>query len=402
MPKRSAWFLAVCLALAGGGLSADNGEIARLVKGLGSADWQERDRAEAELGELGLPAKRALDEAALSNDEEVAWRARKILARITRTRLTLELSTPEGTPGAGLPLSVNLLRMPGTSTASEGKTDAGGRLVLDTPLDAGRYQLQASTPGYLGVRIEPLCLAGGERTAAIRLERGAKVSGTLRFQDGKPAAGVALGLMPCLESAQIHRYLEIGNRREAASDAEGRFAFEPAPEGNYRLMAEARVRGGLARIFPRRLLVLHEGEVLAGLTLELPDDPAAVPGLMRDAVLSGRCVDKDGKPLSGHLRFFLDGIAGWPEHSGEARAGADGAFAALVPPGRHWLSAALPHTAPVTLGPVALAPGANPPLTLVLGPGGSLSGVAVGPHGIPVENAEIAHYHPGCLEAGTL
>jgi protocatechuate 3,4-dioxygenase beta subunit len=408
MPKRSAYvpvFLAVCLAVflanTGVAVPADDGEIARLVKGLGSTDWQERDRSEERLGELGLPAKRALDEATRSRDEEVAWRARKILARITRTRLTVALSTPEGTPGAGLPLSVNLLRMPGTSTASEGRTDADGRLALDTPLEAGSYQLQASSPGYLPIRIEPLCLAGGERTAAIRLERGAKVSGTLSFQDGKGAAGIALGLMPCLEPAQIHRYLEIGNRRETVSDAEGRFAFEPVPEGNYRLMAEARVRGGLAQIFPRRLLVLHEGEILAGLALALPDDPATVPGLMRDAILSGRCVDAAGKPLSGHLRFFLDGVAGWPEHSGEAKAGADGSFAALVPPGRHWLSANLPHTAPTTMGPVSLAPGANPPLTLVLGPGGSLSGVAVGPQGVPVEGAEIAHYHPGRLEVGT-
>ncbi len=125
MPKRSASLLVVLLACMGGSLCAGDEEIGRLVKGLGSADWQERDRAEAELGELGLPAKKALDEATRSSDEEVAWRARKILARITRTRLTLVLETPEGTPGAGLPLSVNLLRMPGNATPSEGKTNDG-------------------------------------------------------------------------------------------------------------------------------------------------------------------------------------------------------------------------------------------------------------------------------------
>lgn len=382
----------------------------RLVKALGSDDWQVRDEAETALERLGLPARPHLEAALKSTDEETVWRARKILARITRTRLTVALETPDGKPAAGVRTSLNLLRQspPGVGTPIEAKADPEGIIRVwdrggDAPflLDPGDYMVQIAAEGFLPVKVEPLRLDGGERTLAWRLERGARVSGTLRFEDGTPAEGVALGLFPCLEPAQIHRYAEIGNRREAVADAEGRFAFEAAPEGHYRLVAEAKVQGCLARILVRRVILLRDGQDVKDLALSLPDDAAGIPHLIREALLTGTCVDPSGKPLAGRLRFFLDGLPGWPEHADEVKTDAGGRFAALVPPGRHWLSAALPQTAPTTLGPVTLAPGANPPVTLVLTPGARLSGVAVDADGAPVPLAEIAHYHPGRLEAGT-
>ncbi|GEM_PF-6500885 len=390
---------------------AEPDEMQRLVRGLGGSDWKERDRCEAKLLEIGLPARPLLESASREGDEELSWRARRILAVITRTRLTLALRTVDGKSAAGLPLSFNLVSTegsgrPGLESPEGAATDAQGLWkAWDRPggpftLEAGSYLLQLAVEGFLPLRIDPLVLTGGERTVSVRLERGIRVSGTLHFSDAKPAAGIAVGLFPCLEPAQIHRFAERSRRREAVTNAEGAFVFEPVPEGEYRLLVEA--AGSLhPQILLKRSMILSEEKPPEPLDIILPDNPAGDPGWMREAILSGRCVDSQGRPLSGRLVFFLDGIGGWPEHTGEARADAQGRFQALVPPGRHWLSATLPDSAPSTMGPVCLAPGLNPQVTVVLGKGGVLSGTVVDAAGSPLPQAEIGHYHPGRLEAGT-
>lgn len=385
-------------------LGADLSEIDALVKGLGSADWKERDRAVERLVEIGLPAEKAVAKAAQDPDEEVSWRARRALTAIRRTHLTLRVMlAADGRPAAGIGLRAGFLAMNrGESHAQEFAATTGedGTAVLPRPLEPASYLFQLSSPGFLPVKVEPVRLRGGARTLSVRLERGTAVSGTLRFHDGRPAKGVAVGLLPAMEPAQIHRYAEISRRRECVADAEGRFAFDPAPEGEYRIAVETVIGSMRAKIRLVRSLVLREGGALPPLTLALPADPATA---LDEAILSGRCLDKAGRPMAGaKLRLFLDGVAGWPESSQDrVPVGADGRFEALVPAGRLWVNAVTEGHAPATVGPVRLAPGENPDILLVLGPGGSLKGTVEDAHGKPMKDAEIGHYHPGRIEAGT-
>src|SRR3954471_12513114 len=60
----------------------DDKEIARLVKQLGSSDFEERDAATKRLTEIGEPAVDALVRAMMTNDVEARRRAEAILTEI--------------------------------------------------------------------------------------------------------------------------------------------------------------------------------------------------------------------------------------------------------------------------------------------------------------------------------
>src|SRR5213592_2737473 len=66
-------------------VDADDQEIARLVKQLGSDKFKEREAATKRLKEIGEPALEALLKAATSDDAEVRCRAEQIVDRIERS-----------------------------------------------------------------------------------------------------------------------------------------------------------------------------------------------------------------------------------------------------------------------------------------------------------------------------
>jgi hypothetical protein len=63
---------------------ADAGRVAELVKQLGSAKFEERERATQTLDEIGLPALEALRQAAKSDDAETRRRAQDLVSRIEK------------------------------------------------------------------------------------------------------------------------------------------------------------------------------------------------------------------------------------------------------------------------------------------------------------------------------
>jgi hypothetical protein len=60
-------------------------EVAALVKKLGDDDWSAREAASKSLAEIGASAKPQLESAAKSNDPEVAARAERLLAALSKT-----------------------------------------------------------------------------------------------------------------------------------------------------------------------------------------------------------------------------------------------------------------------------------------------------------------------------
>lgn len=91
--------LAGILALAGGSLFADDGQVrdkaAELVRQLSSEDPSVRERATADLEALGPEAAIVLEEAGKSTDPEVVWRARRALGRIRGEAVTQEKAPTE-------------------------------------------------------------------------------------------------------------------------------------------------------------------------------------------------------------------------------------------------------------------------------------------------------------------
>ena len=59
-------------------------EIAALVKRLGDDDWSARESASKSLREIGASAKPQLESAAKSNDPEIAARAERLLAALSK------------------------------------------------------------------------------------------------------------------------------------------------------------------------------------------------------------------------------------------------------------------------------------------------------------------------------
>ncbi|HEX7781161.1 MAG TPA: carboxypeptidase-like regulatory domain-containing protein, partial [Vicinamibacterales bacterium] len=91
--------------------------------------------------------------------------------------------------------------IPGRTTT----TDDAGRFVF-RKLPAGRYNLQASKPGYLSVNHGatrpgrtgiPIAIADGQarNDVLFRIPRGGVITGTVRDQSGQPAPGVAVTVL---------------------------------------------------------------------------------------------------------------------------------------------------------------------------------------------------------------
>src|SRR5437868_1972554 len=64
--------------------AADAARVKKLVEQLGSAEFQEREKAVEELDAVGEPALEALRKAAASDDAEIKTRAAKLVTKIER------------------------------------------------------------------------------------------------------------------------------------------------------------------------------------------------------------------------------------------------------------------------------------------------------------------------------
>jgi hypothetical protein len=99
--RRLCWLLAAALALgwsaptpAADPPKADAETIAKLIKQLGSDDFEAREKATKELEVIGTPALEALREAAKSGDPEVKLRATSILQTVEKLAVTEKLLAP--------------------------------------------------------------------------------------------------------------------------------------------------------------------------------------------------------------------------------------------------------------------------------------------------------------------
>lgn len=165
------------------------------------------------------------------------------------------------------------------------RSDARGQYVLAL-VPAAKLEIALLAPAGDGLFVGPgsslwsdaIELTSGEaRTLDINLNTGS-LEGIVTDEKGNPLAGVFVGAH--LETDQRSR-----SRQFAASDAQGRFHFEPVVEGTWSLSASG--RGEQAGRGELKGVVLAPGQAVTGLRIEM-QPPVKVEGTVDLAVFGAQ------------------------------------------------------------------------------------------------------------------
>ena len=320
-------------------------------------------------------------------------------------------------------------------------TDDNGLFEL-IALPPGRYTITASRAGLVGLAYgqrrplqagTPLQLADGQqlRSVDFSLPRGSVIAGQVSDQDGDPMPGANVRVMRYQYMQGDRRLAQAGN---AQTDDRGQYRVWGLMPGEYYVTALARNpslggrgsgpfggRGGgspgagggndeealayAPTYFPgvpsvneAKPIALGLGQELLGVDFNLQ--------LVRTARISGRVTSADGTPTTrGTVNLGPEAATrGQIGMNYGARIQWDGAFSVVnVPPGRYVLRARGQDTVsaqfasePLTVGEFDIAG-----LTVVLIPGGSISGsVVFPPTGKDLPDLERLRITAPSLEAG--
>jgi hypothetical protein len=295
-------------------------------------------------------------------------------------------------------------------------TDDTGAFDL-SDLPAGRYTLTVSKTGFINLSYgqrrplqpgTPIQLAEGQQLTGIefRLPPGGVIAGRILDDSGDPAPGVSVRVMQ-------YRYAQ-GNRQlvpagTGQTDDQGSYRIWGLNPGDYYVSAVARNFGGSGRGFAADLVQGRGGppDRAQPTPEQLGYTPTFYPGvpsvdearplrlgvsgevldvsfslmLVQTARVAGRVTNPDGSPTTaGSVNLLADtGSAGRGLGGGTlgARIQWDGSFSIVnVPPGRYVLRARSDDTdvPQYATQPLAVSSGDRGTLTIVLAPGGTISG----------------------------
>jgi hypothetical protein len=166
----------------------------------------------------------------------------------------------------------------------------------------------------------------------FRLQPGVRVGGQVLSAEGKPLSGVAVNINWAGDRSGVGNLpVATSIRRGAISDAEGRFAFDPLPAGDYRVIPEDHRSDPETRdrtvypvpgVFLAKRVSLKEGAALPPLEIQ------AVPHV----VFHAQVLDSQGTKTRGHA-FFLFGELDGDHWFGQGKPDTEGTVAMRVPHG---------------------------------------------------------------------
>ena len=163
-------------------------------------------------------------------------------------------------------------------------TDGAGRFELDR-LSAGKLTLTARHPerGNAKLGPEPTETVLKNPALTLRLQSAAGVSGTVKYEDGTPAARVLVMAQPAEPGVMF------GPPDQVTTDEEGRYRIGGLDPGKFSVMAR---RENSFNMTPgaRQQITLAVGEQKTGVDMLLP------PGGKR---IAGKVLTEDGQPVSG-------------------------------------------------------------------------------------------------------
>lgn len=288
--------------------------------------------------------------------------------------------TSAGQPAAGADLEAQVrpASRDAMFTGDRAKADAQGRFEMKR-LGAGELTLSARFEQETASLGPETITAGAAKELTIKLAAGARVSGTLTWEDGPPAPGIKIR-----GTGRGGGRLEL----EAITDEGGHFTVGPFPPGEASVVAippGERISWS-SRARPEQAdLKLAAGEHKADVKLVVP---------RRNGHIKGVVLAPNGKALDGAVvraGVELDGRA-WGGRDGRTTTAPDGTFAIEnLPKGTYTLWAAHGDLAETERTGVSV--GATD-VKLVLATGATISGVAVDRAGKPLRSVKVsAHLH---------
>jgi RNA polymerase sigma factor (sigma-70 family) len=302
---------------------------------------------------------------------------RKVIALQERAVVTGQVLTARGEPAGGARVEAWVFpRGGGSPSADRAQAAADGRFMLEG-LGAGELTLEARHGGETA-RIEGQPLAAGKRQdLVIQLTAGARVSGVVAWEDGKPAEGIRI---------LSNQSGWSGPSQEGARSApDGSFSVGPFSPGPVTILAQS-PGGPVSWEGPNRpdyaALQLKAGEHRTGIRLVISQRTLDIRGLV---------VDESGRPLEGAEVAAALEVGGRSfkraARSRRVLTGSDGTFAIDdLPAGMYTLFASHPEHAEASRSGVAAASAA---VKLVLGRAGSLAGVVVDGSGKPLPSYSL-------------
>ncbi len=188
-------------------------------------------------------------------------------------------------------------------------TDDDGRFVM-TGVAAGRYTLQVAKPAWVtsnygaarpGRPGTPIVIADGERVQglALRISRGAVITGTVTDAAGQPVPGVNAAVMQFAYS-EVTGERVIRPGATAATDDQGAYRLYGLPSGEYLVMATFRAGAPSALMDLRRVT---EDEV----SRALAEARAGGPGRAVSPATSSTPVAPSLVPLVGFAPVYAPG-----------------------------------------------------------------------------------------------
>jgi protocatechuate 3,4-dioxygenase beta subunit len=275
--------------------------------------------------------------------------------------------------GVGLPgVAVRALRRV-ARLWSQGEAESGGNGEFTVGgLDAGRYEVTASAPGYAPARAS--AEAGGDPVELV-LDAGGEVAGRVVDADGQPVEEASV-----LAQATDAPYAPgFGDGSGVADEGEGAFAVRDLAAGTYVLQVGAPGRGEAT---------LRDVRVVAGRTTDV-----GTIVLARGGAIRGTVVDADGEGVPG-ATVTAERDVSFSTGQLAAQTGTTGAFEIRgVPPGTFSVTAEHPAFATSPPQVAAVDPDREPkPLRFVLRQGGRIEGQALHRDGRPFVGGRVNTY----------
>jgi uncharacterized GH25 family protein len=279
-------------------------------------------------------------------------------------KVTVRVTTPDGKPVDGATVELR-------GIDDQHETTKAGAAVFVAVVPGG-YQLAAFAPGMAHV-FQWLQVGSGDNDAALTLVPGAKVSGTVVDEQGKPVAGARVVYSGASDWMQ-----QADDRRDAVvSGADGAFAFPALPAGSFRLLAS---HDDLAP-GTSTLITLDGKTERTGVTITMA----------AGAVIRGRVIDAAKQPVaSARVRVGLALRSMIVAPPRQAFTDDKGAFEIRGMPRRELIAVAIHETAASASVPVDATQGDVGDVTLTLDVTGTIAGIVVDPKGQPVEGVQVS------------
>jgi RNA polymerase sigma factor (sigma-70 family) len=289
-------------------------------------------------------------------------------------------------PGTRQPLARVTLKVWGDAKlVHQQVTDETGRVVIALPREKfDRLYVTARNEGFAPMKVDlrraDLPDLEVPRSYTLTMSRSSSIGGLVRDEDGRPIEGVTVSVYETSRRDRAREAIDLGDA-SARTDAQGRWHVDLIPED----FDVGDLQFGFSH--PELLSVFDSSRFHPSPTPKELRSQSGVTVLYRGLTVTGRVLDRDGRPIAGALvrigrRVFSEPVKTEADGGFRFRSAPAGETTLIVEAERHAL-----ESRPVRLG------AGLPPLEIRLGPGRTIRGRVVDAQERPVAGAFVAVSH---------